>query len=33
MHQNTEIALMKTQSRAFRTSDWAEGYIYIYIYI
>ncbi len=23
MHQNTEIALMKTQSRAFRTSDWA----------
>ncbi len=25
MHQNIEIALMKTQSRAFRTSDWAEG--------
>ncbi len=25
MHQNIEIALMKTQSRAFRTSDLAEG--------
>ncbi len=25
MHQNIEIALMKPQSRAFRTSDWAEG--------
>ncbi len=25
MHQNIETALMKTQSRAFRTSDWAEG--------
>ncbi len=25
MHQNIEIALMKTQSRAFRTSDGAEG--------
>ncbi len=23
--KNIEIALMKTQSRAFRTSDWAEG--------
>ncbi len=25
MHQNIERALMKTQSRAFRTSNWAEG--------
>ncbi len=25
MHQIIEIALMRTQSRAFRTSDWAEG--------
>ncbi len=25
MHQNIEIVLMKTQSRAFRTSDWAES--------
>jgi len=24
MHQNNKIALMKTQSREFRTSDWAE---------
>ncbi len=24
MHQNIEIALIKTQSRAFRTPDWAE---------
>ncbi len=24
MHPNIEIALIKTQSRAFRTSDWAE---------
>ncbi len=25
MYHNIEIALMKTQSRAFRNSDWAEG--------
>ncbi len=25
MHQTIEIDLMKTQPRAFRTSDWAEG--------
>ncbi len=25
MHQNIEIALMKTQSKAFRTSAWTEG--------
>ncbi len=25
MHQNIEIALIKTQSRAFRTSHWTEG--------
>ncbi len=25
MHKNIEIALMKTQSRVFRTSDWEEG--------